>query len=115
MPDNQKHSSLSRNIVNGTACFENANNCLKTNIYSYLETSGGQSSNHFSTPVLIRHLWQLKAVCFPALVSNTHSSIALKKFNNFCARYFLKFPAANYDSNSGNERRMKCVKLLLFL
>jgi hypothetical protein len=41
---------------------------LKTNIYSYLETSGGQSSNihlntlHFLTPALIRHLWQLKAV-----------------------------------------------------
>ncbi len=46
---------------NGTACFENVN----TNIYSYLETSGGQSSNlhlnavNFSTPVLIRHPWQL--------------------------------------------------------
>ncbi len=46
------------------------NNCLNTNIYSYLETSGGQSSNqylnvvHFSTPVLIRHLWQLKTVVF---------------------------------------------------
>ncbi len=25
--------------------FENVNNCLNTNIYSYLETSGGQSSN----------------------------------------------------------------------
>jgi len=24
---------------------KNANNCLNTNIYSYLETSGGQSSN----------------------------------------------------------------------
>jgi hypothetical protein len=39
-------------------------NCLNTKIYSYLEASGGQSSNlyfyvvHFSTPVLIRHLWQ---------------------------------------------------------
>ncbi len=48
----------------------NVNNCLNTNIYSYLETSGGQSSNlyldvvHFSTPVLIRHLWQLKTVVF---------------------------------------------------
>jgi hypothetical protein len=46
------------------------NNCLNTNIYSYLETSGGQSSNlyfkviHFSTPVLIRHLWQLKTIVF---------------------------------------------------
>jgi hypothetical protein len=36
----------------------------------YLETVGGQSSNlylnvaHFSTPLLIRHLWQLKTVVF---------------------------------------------------
>jgi hypothetical protein len=29
----------------GTASFKNVNNCLNTNIYSYLETSGGQSSN----------------------------------------------------------------------
>ncbi len=49
--------------------FENVNSCLNTNIYSYLEASGGQSSNLyismlfiFSTPVLIRHLWQLKTV-----------------------------------------------------
>ncbi len=44
--------------------------CLNTNIYPYLETSGGQSSNlylnvvHFSTLVLIRHLWQLKTAVF---------------------------------------------------
>ncbi len=25
--------------------FKNVNNCLNTNIYTYLETSGGQSSN----------------------------------------------------------------------
>ncbi len=37
---------------------------------SYIETSGGQNSNlylsivHFSTPVLIRQLWQLKTVVF---------------------------------------------------
>ncbi len=49
---------------------KNANNYLNTNIYSYLETSGGQSSNlylnvvHFLTPVLIRYLWQLKSVAF---------------------------------------------------
>jgi hypothetical protein len=30
---------------NGTGCFKNVNNCLNTNIYSYLETSGYQSSN----------------------------------------------------------------------
>jgi hypothetical protein len=27
--------------------FKNVNNCLNTNIYSYLETSGGQSSNQY--------------------------------------------------------------------
>jgi hypothetical protein len=49
---------------------KNVNNCLNTNIYSCLETSSGQSSNpylnvvHFSTPVLIRCLWQLKTVVF---------------------------------------------------
>ncbi len=46
--------------------FKIVNNCLNTNIYSYLETSGGKSYNlylkvvHFSTPVFIRYLWQLK-------------------------------------------------------
>jgi hypothetical protein len=29
----------------------NVNNCLNTNIYSYLETSGGQSSNPYSNVV----------------------------------------------------------------
>ncbi len=49
---------------------KNVNNNLNTNIYSDLETSGGQSSNTylnvvlFSTPVLIRQLWQLKTVAF---------------------------------------------------
>jgi hypothetical protein len=32
-------------VSNGTACFKNVNNCLNTNIYSYLESSGGLSSN----------------------------------------------------------------------
>ncbi len=32
-------------VFNGTACLKNVNNCWNTNIYSYLETSGGQSSN----------------------------------------------------------------------
>ena len=50
--------------------FKNVSKCLNTNIYSYLETSGGQSSNlyfnvvHFLTPVLVRHLWQSKTVVF---------------------------------------------------
>jgi len=32
---------------NGIACFKNVKHCLNTNIYSYLETSGGQSSNAY--------------------------------------------------------------------
>jgi hypothetical protein len=49
---------------------KNVNNCLNINIYSLLETSGGQSSKlylyvvDFLTPVLIRHLRQLKTVVF---------------------------------------------------
>ncbi len=31
----------------------------------------------FLTPVLIRHLWQLKTVVFPALVPNTHCAIGI--------------------------------------
>ncbi len=50
---------------------------MNTNIYSYLETSGGQSSNlylkccsFFSTTVLIRQLWQLKTVVFLFYLKN---------------------------------------------
>jgi hypothetical protein len=32
-------------VVNGTAGLKNVNDYLNTNIYSYLETSVGQSSN----------------------------------------------------------------------
>ncbi len=51
-------------------CNVNVNKCLNTKIYSYFETSGSQSSNiylnviHFSTLVLVRHLWQLKTALF---------------------------------------------------
>ncbi len=34
-------------LNNGIACFKNVYNCLNTNINSYLETSGGQSSNPY--------------------------------------------------------------------
>ncbi len=36
---------LSTNIAMEWHGLENLNNCLNTNIYSYLETSGGQSAN----------------------------------------------------------------------
>ncbi len=64
------NKSLFMQVFNGTACFKMVNNYLNTNIYSYLETSGGKSYNlysnisHFLTPVLIRHLWQLKTIVF---------------------------------------------------
>jgi hypothetical protein len=32
---------------NGTANFKNMNNCFNATFYSYLETSGGQSSNQY--------------------------------------------------------------------
>ncbi len=57
------------------------NNCLNTNIYSYLETSGGQSSNlysnvvhYFSTSVDKTSVEDSDS-CFLALVSNTCCSI----------------------------------------
>ncbi len=62
-------SSVTR-YYNGTVCFKNVSKCFNTNIYSYLDWSGGQSYNlylnivHFLTPVLIRHLWQLKTAVF---------------------------------------------------
>ncbi len=67
---------------------KNVNNCLNADIYTYSETSGGQSSNlylnvvHFSTTVLIRQLWKLRP-CFSALVSNTCCSIVHNCTLNF--------------------------------
>ncbi len=55
-------------VIMEQRALKNASNCFNINIYYYLETSDGQSSNlylnviHFSTPVLIRHRWQLKTV-----------------------------------------------------
>jgi len=50
---------------------KNVNNCLNTNIYSYIETSGGQSSNliliymlvHFFN-ASVNYLWQFETVVF---------------------------------------------------
>jgi hypothetical protein len=44
---------------------KNANNCLNTNVYSYLETSGGKSYIlHLNVIDIYRHLWQFKTVVF---------------------------------------------------
>ncbi len=75
----------------------NVNNCLYTNIYPYLETSCAQSSDlylnvvHFSKPMLIRHMWQLKDSCFPALLSNTCSY-------NFNCNLFLNISSVKNSS-----------------
>jgi hypothetical protein len=52
-----------------TACFHNVNNCLNTNIYSYLQISGGQSPNLYLNVVhffntSVRHQWQHNTVVF---------------------------------------------------
>jgi hypothetical protein len=68
--------------------FKNVNNCLNTNIYSYIETSGGESSSLYFNVVYFFHtsvnLTSVAAygTCFPALVSNTCCSIAsgIKKY-----------------------------------
>ncbi len=57
-------------LVMEQRAIKNVNNYLKAYIYSYLKTCGGQSFNlylsavHFLTPVLIKHLWQLKTIVF---------------------------------------------------
>jgi hypothetical protein len=59
------------------------NNCFNTNIYSYLETSGGQSLNqylnvfHFCNTSVISTSVAAQDSCFAALVSITHCSIGL--------------------------------------
>ncbi len=39
--------TVTKCFCNGTVHFKNVNNHLNTDIYSYLETSGGQSSNQY--------------------------------------------------------------------
>jgi len=72
-------------------------NCFNTNIYSYLETSGGQSLNqylnvvHFCNTSVILTSVAAQDRCFTALVSIMHCSIIVKKhklttlvrFNNY--------------------------------
>jgi hypothetical protein len=70
-------------LFNGTSRFKNVNNCLNANIYYYLETSGGKSSFLYLNGVRFFNISvNLTSVaaedsCFPALVSNTCSSIIL--------------------------------------
>ncbi len=64
----------------GQRALKNVKNCLNTNIYSYLETSCGQSSylylnvvHFFNTSVNYTSV-ATKDSCFPALVSDTFCS-----------------------------------------
>ncbi len=60
---------------------KNVNICLNTNIYSYLETSGGLSYKlyinvvHFFNTSVNKTSVAAKDSCFPALVSNMRCSI----------------------------------------
>ncbi len=60
----------SNDFIKEQQTLKNVSNCSNTKISSYLETSGGQSSNlnlngvYFLTPVLIRYLWHLKTAVF---------------------------------------------------
>ncbi len=47
MTDSVKHNSLLHSGFNGTVRFKNVNKCWNTNIYSYLDTFGGQKSNQY--------------------------------------------------------------------
>ena len=47
----EKHTRLFGPIIIDEDKMEHVNNCLNSNIYSYLETSGGQSSNPYLNAV----------------------------------------------------------------
>ncbi len=74
---------------NGTACFKNVNNSLNTNIYSYLETSGGQSSYLYLNVAHFFNIsvnWTSVAAqdnCFLALGSNTFYCVNYEQFSTF--------------------------------
>jgi hypothetical protein len=100
---------------------KNVNNYLNTNIYSYLETSGVQSYDlylnvvHFSTPVLIRHLWQLKTVVFLhwflilALLLLVNDQKFISRTDKFiCLTLFIIINNLYFLSMIGN-RSIKCM------
>jgi hypothetical protein len=92
--------------------FKNVNNCLITNIYSYFETSAGKSCNlylnvvHFSTPVIIRHLWKLKTTVFLhwCLI---HAILLL--FPLFLSSKLFLFSFLDLPSTGSNLNFVKCV------
>jgi hypothetical protein len=79
---------------NGIAQFKNVNNHLITNIYSYLETSGGQKYNldlnvvHFVNTSLNKISVTAYDSCFPTLASNMHCSIVTLRITTECCHLF---------------------------
>jgi hypothetical protein len=77
------HHSLERHS-RGTRTLINVSNCLNTNIYSFLETYGGHSSNLYLNVV---HIFNTSVNytpvaaqdnCFPTLVYNTCCSVVIR-------------------------------------
>ncbi len=69
----------------------------------------------FSTPVLIRHLWQLKTVVF-ALVSNTHCSITVQFLaENAEPKGHFKIQMRFYQNAGTNLMSDKATKLQTLL
>jgi hypothetical protein len=117
---------------------KNVNNCLNTSIYPYLETYVCQSSIlysnvvHFSTPVLIRHLWQLKITvslhrCLICTVilgwdekcnGDKHSSLFLHLVSNKEKSFLILMTNSNVISHFSssltvNQNKLECWSLTI--
>ncbi len=71
---------------------KNVNNYLNTNIYSYLETSGGQSSNH--------RYRKAKIDCLRFVMCPLLAQLEIGFFSSFSA-------AAVYSTNKANKTGLK--------
>jgi hypothetical protein len=68
---------------------KNVNNCLNTNIYSYLETCGGKIFSlylnivHFLNTSVNQTFVASEDNCFPTLISNMCCSIPVRNFSGY--------------------------------
>ncbi len=97
-------------------------NCLNTSIYSYLETSGGQSSNpclnvvHFFNTSVNQTSVASKDSCFPVLVSNTCCSYVVHHSKKeFDSKMFQKlhFFSILYRRKTFNKIPFFCTNLAI--
>ncbi len=99
----------------------NVNNCWSTNIYFYLETSGGQSSNlylnvvHFSTPVIIRHLWELKTIAFLHCCLIWDALLCLDIRSSWCIAKYSWFLIKLHMVSSGSINSWQCTMMIWLL